>query len=71
MEEPWTLRPPRLVGTLTHTEPPGFAGTDALRDLAGSHSLLEQLEGSVNGKPIGWSIERWHAHRDRYAAKLG
>ena len=57
--------------TLTHTEPPGFDAKDAPRDLSGWHTLLELLELVLDGTPAPWTMERWEAHRDRYAAKGG
>jgi uncharacterized protein YndB with AHSA1/START domain len=42
--------------------------------LAGWHTHLDWLEDSLAGHPIDWSdwkIDRWAAHRERYASKLG
>jgi uncharacterized protein YndB with AHSA1/START domain len=59
----------RLI--LTHTEPAAFAVADAPRDLGGWHTLLDLLDEALAGEPVGWTAERWEAHRDRYAATLG
>ena len=69
----WELHPDgdgcRL--TLTHTEPPGFDGADAPRDLAGWHTLLDDLGRALDGEPVTWSMRHWEEHRERYAAKAG
>jgi uncharacterized protein YndB with AHSA1/START domain len=57
--------------TLTHTEPPGFDVANAPRDLGGWHTVLDQLDVLLDGKPVPWAKEHWEGHRDRYAAKLG
>jgi uncharacterized protein YndB with AHSA1/START domain len=66
----WELEPDgdgtRL--TLRHTEPPEFEAKDETRDLAGWHSLLEELEHVLDGKPATWSMRRWEEHRKRYDA---
>jgi uncharacterized protein YndB with AHSA1/START domain len=69
----WELAPDgdgcRLV--LTHTEPATIdPKVDGPRDLAGWHSLLEQLELALAGTPHGWRNERWETLRDHYLAKL-
>jgi uncharacterized protein YndB with AHSA1/START domain len=69
----WELQPAGdgCLLRLTHTEPAGFPAGDAPRDLAGWHTLLEQLELTLDGRPFQWSLRRWEQHRDRYAAGLG
>lgn len=68
----WELTP-HGDGTLlrlTHTEPRAFAiGEHGPRDLAGWHSILEQLVDALDGKPTKWRVERWEALRDEYAAR--
>jgi hypothetical protein len=59
----------RLV--LTHTEPATIdRKVDGPRDLAGWHSLLEQLELALAGAPHVWRNEHWETLRDRYLAKF-
>lgn len=54
--------------SLTHTEPPEFAISEhGPRDLAGWHSLLEQIEKALDGNPVSWQAKRWEALRDEYA----
>jgi uncharacterized protein YndB with AHSA1/START domain len=69
----WELAPDgdgcRLV--MTHTEPASIdPKVDGPRDLAGWHTLLEQLELALAGTPDVWSKERWETLRDHYLAKL-
>lgn len=59
------------VQRLSHTEPDGFAIADAPRDLAGWHTLLEQLGNALDGRPFEWTLRRWEEHRARYAANAG
>jgi len=68
--ERWELRRDGdgCVLLLTHTEPVGFAASDAPRDLAGWHMLLDLLGHALDGRPVEWSLRRWEEHRDRYAA---
>jgi uncharacterized protein YndB with AHSA1/START domain len=55
---------------LAHTEPPTFATSkDGPRDLAGWHSLLEQLAQVLAGEQVDWRVERWEALRDEYATR--
>jgi uncharacterized protein YndB with AHSA1/START domain len=55
---------------LTHTEPGAFSPTDSPRDLAGWHTLLDQLARALGGAPVTWPKERWEALRARYAEML-
>jgi uncharacterized protein YndB with AHSA1/START domain len=56
---------------LTHTEPATIdPKVDGPRDLAGWHSLLDQLELALAGTPDVWSKERWETLRDHYLALL-
>jgi uncharacterized protein YndB with AHSA1/START domain len=59
------------VLTLTHTEPPEFSTDDAPRDLAGWHTLLENLGEALDGRPAGWSMSLWKKRHDHYAASIG
>jgi uncharacterized protein YndB with AHSA1/START domain len=45
---------------MSHTQPPGAPRTDAPRDLAGWHTLLELLGRVLDGQPnVAWSRQRW------------
>jgi uncharacterized protein YndB with AHSA1/START domain len=68
----WELAPDgdSTLLRLAHTEPPTFAVDEhGPRDLAGWHSLLEQLGEALDGRPVVWANERWEALRDDYAAR--
>ena len=55
---------------LTHTQPPGASRSDASRDLAGWHTLLELLAEVLEGRPdVAWSRPRWQKIVSYYRGK--
>ncbi len=68
----WELEPDG-AGTLLHftaREPEDFAVEDAPRDLAGWHSIFEELERNLTGRTNEWSKRGWEGLRDQYAKKI-